>query len=197
MPDENKILSFDSLKNIGDTATHFDKDSLLKLLQEIPSDIVAEYNLFIVDYLDKMILFNNIFSSIENTNLCQRFIDKLNPEQLNKVGNIATCLTANDVLKKMPQILSFLGIRVPTDEVREKTNELIDCIKNSGIDHKKTALGLLESLASLSILVELLLIHATVANSESCLFDRISVLEENNIVRLISLANDKALKYFE
>jgi hypothetical protein len=114
MPDENKILNFDLLKNAGDESENFDKDSLLKLLQAIPSDIVAEYNLFIVDYLDKMILFNNIFSTIDNPNLCQHFIDKLNPEQLNKVGNITTCLSANDVLKQMPKILSFLGIRMPS-----------------------------------------------------------------------------------
>jgi hypothetical protein len=196
MPDEDKILSFDLLKNTDD-APHFDRDSLLKLLQEIPNNIISEYVIEVFKYLDELVLFNNIFSSIDSPNLCRYHLDKLNQDQLDKIGKLATCLASNDVLNQIQKILSIgLRVEMPTAETKTKANELITCIKIANINHKKAALELIQLSISLKLLSELFLIFGTFEISEGCLFERIAKLNDADIDALIELAKNPDLKSF-
>lgn len=180
---EDKILNFDLMKNNGDTAP-LNPDAVLKVLQQIPNDIIFEYDVETKKYLDEKILFSTILISIDNPNICRRHIEKLSPDQLNKFCKLIIYLASGDMMDKIPEILLHgVNLFVPSPEQRENSYTLLKQIKEANIPHRKVAKisSHLQKLETILWFTEKIKINDLEAVGDEFLSDQICFFDEADI----------------
>ena len=169
---------------MSDEVLPLDQETVLKNLQEIPVDVVAEYDCAIKNYFDEVLLFKNIVSSIGNHRLCKYLIEKLHEDQLSKLNRIALNLALTDLTDKVNEIIeNTFNITVSTPESCSKATKLISYLKALDIDYETEAKKLALLAKDMSMLADTLF-ALNIGRYEDIIFDRLSHIAENDLDRI-------------
>lgn len=184
---DDKILTFDA----STESPPSDPDAILKVLKQIPNEIIFEYDTSVKNYLDEKLLFNSILITVDNPSVCKHLLSKLNHDQLDKFCKLITCLASNDVLEKIPEVISHgMDIRVPTSGILSKAAVLLKLIKATKSNHKIAAAELIrlsDLYQRLKTYFWVFEIIENLENSESYLIDRLSLSSERDLDRMIEI----------
>lgn len=135
----DKIDFLDLTKN-EDEILPAEKEKIIGMLYNIPSDIAIEYSIAVSKYAGDLLALTNITWHAGQSIVCRHLIDQLERTQLNRLWSLAEDMSCDDVMSKIDNIIkNTRNVYNPDKECVDKANELMELIKNCNIDHRKRA----------------------------------------------------------
>lgn len=83
-----------------------DKKDLLKQMQSLDEGIVSEYIDGLLEHVQTLITWRDIFSSMRSESRCLTLIEKLDNEKLERLVQITNTISKKDLLQRIQQLLN-------------------------------------------------------------------------------------------
>jgi hypothetical protein len=168
------------------------RSAIFERLAGIPKDIADEYVSAINRYIEDVLIWRSIISSIGQPQLCEFLIENLDAEKLEKLDKIISCLASKVPEQRITDLLSLsFNIVTATPEIKEKASQVIDLFKS--LDTNDLVEGYRFGRLSIraGIIADIFtLLHDNNPDFEEVLLSRLHRIDEAELDYLIELVKD-------
>lgn len=187
----DKITDFlKTVKESDDQVLPIERDSIIKHLNSVPSDIMIEYVGVLTNYIEDRVILRSIVSSFGSPHLCRYLIENLNQEQFLRLNDIAVSLSSINPLDKIDDLKkNTFGIVTPTDGSISRAKNLIRQIIDSEIDYKVESEKLVTFAKDVRFIADILMVLNMGKDFENFLNWRLCAMSENELDRFNEIFN--------
>ncbi len=183
-----KIVCLLETARESDEVLPIQQDSILNRLAVIAPDVADEYVKGITGYIERVLIWRSIITSIGRPHLSRFLIESLEKKQIEDLNEIVLYLSSKEPIDDIEKLIELtFNIKTPTQESRKKAAEFVEVVRS--IDYDRTAaawkFGSLAKRASL--IADAFILEGT--EYEKVLHDRLSVVDPGELDEMLEMMN--------